>query len=162
MASVPIEEQAKVNVPEDDFYPVDIDEELDEQIDAAVEAIAECAVGQGIENFLDLENLVALIAGEAPFPNDDSFEASVQMREAYGELKALFKDGLEEERDAVIKAGGLYVPMIRYICMIILCVVIIIIIVIYIYIYIYIYIQGGRPLRAGLRLSNTHTLLFLY
>jgi preprotein translocase subunit SecA len=108
-ALLPIEEQAKVNVPEDDFYPVDLDEELDEQIDAAVEAIAECAVGQGIENFLDLENLVALIAGEAPFPNDDSFEASVQMREAYGELKALFKDSLEEERDAVIKAGGLYV-----------------------------------------------------
>jgi len=109
-ALLPIEEQGKVPVvSSEEFYPVDIDDELEQQIEDAVVAITETPYGEQVQTFLDLEELVATIAGEAPFQSGDSFEALVQLRAAYGAVKTLFKDSLEEERDAVIKAGGLYV-----------------------------------------------------
>jgi preprotein translocase subunit SecA len=106
---LPLEEQAKIAAVGDDFYPADISEELEARLEAAVEGIAATEKGEATTAFLKLEELVALIAGEAPFEEGPSVPALVELREAYGELKQLYKDSLAEEKDKVIKSGGLYV-----------------------------------------------------
>lgn len=106
---LPIEEQAKVPAVDEEFYPAVVPDELESLLEDAVDGLAACEKGEETKTFLDLEELVALLAGEAPFEEGPSSEALVSMREAYGQLKKLFKDSLAQERDAVIKAGGLYV-----------------------------------------------------
>mmetsp|Transcript_118368 Transcript_118368/g.334500 ORF Transcript_118368/g.334500 Transcript_118368/m.334500 type:complete len:992 (-) Transcript_118368:254-3229(-) len=108
-ALLPLEEQAKITTIDDSFYPCDVPEGLQARIEASVESLANTECGQATETFLQIEELVATIAGEAPFEPGPSLEALVEVRESYGKLKTLFKDALADERDKVIKAGGLYV-----------------------------------------------------
>lgn len=102
-------ELAKVTPVDEDFFPAEVPEDLEEKLVTAIDALAACPAGEACTTFLQLEELVATLAGEAPFEPGPSFESLVQTREAFGELKALFKESLAEERDAVIKCGGLYV-----------------------------------------------------
>ena len=97
---LPLEEQAKIAAVGDEFYPIDIPEELEVRLEAAVEGIAATEKGEATETFLKLEEL-ALIAGEAPFEEGPSVAALVELRESYGQLKQLFKDALADERDKV-------------------------------------------------------------
>eukprot|EP00930_Biecheleria_cincta_P084463 TRINITY_DN73929_c0_g1_i1.p1 TRINITY_DN73929_c0_g1~~TRINITY_DN73929_c0_g1_i1.p1 ORF type:complete len:1007 (-),score=222.53 TRINITY_DN73929_c0_g1_i1:332-3307(-) len=108
-ACLPLEEMAKVPPVDDKFYPTETPQELDQNLAAAVNSVAASEVGQGIETFLQLEELVATIGGEAPFEEGPSKSALTELRKFYGELKTLYKDALADEKDAVIKAGGLYV-----------------------------------------------------
>jgi len=104
-----IQESSKVFNPSEEFYPTDIPDDLDSRLEKAVQAVAEKPVGKDVETFLDVEELVATVGGEAPFEEGESKEALMGLRKAYADLKALFKDALAEEKDQVIKAGGLYV-----------------------------------------------------
>jgi len=72
-----LEEQAKVPVVDDDFYPAEVPEDLEEKLITAVGAVAESERGKEVKTFLDLEELVAQLAGEAPFEQGPSFEALV-------------------------------------------------------------------------------------
>jgi len=108
-ALLPLEEQARVPSVDEGFYPAEVPEELEEKLESAVDALAACERGEEAQTFLRVEELVALLGGEAPFDKGPSYAALMQMREAYAQLKQLFKESLEEERDAVIKCGGLYV-----------------------------------------------------
>jgi len=108
-ALLDIKESAKVFNPDEDFYPTDTPGDLDSRLTQAIEAIAAVPVGQEAETFLDVEEIVATVGGEAPFEEGDSKEALTELRKAYADLKALYKDALAEEKDQVIKAGGLYV-----------------------------------------------------
>jgi len=108
-AMLDLEEQAKVPAVDEEFYPTEIPEELEKKLVAAVDVLAACPVGEEVDSFLQIEELVAQIAGEAPFEEGPSCNALTEMRAAYSELKALFKESLAEERENVLKAGGLYV-----------------------------------------------------
>jgi preprotein translocase subunit SecA len=108
-ACLSLEEMAKVPPVDDQFYPTETPQALDQNLASAVNAVAESEVGQGVETFLQLEELVATMGGEAPFAESPSKAALTELRKVYGELKKLYKDALAEEKDAVIKAGGLYV-----------------------------------------------------
>jgi len=108
-ACLSLEEMAKVTPVDDKFYPTETPQALDQNLASAVNAVAESEVGQGVETFLQLEELVATMGGEAPFEEGLSQGALIDLRKVYGELKTLYKDALTEEKDEVIKAGGLYV-----------------------------------------------------
>eukprot|EP00933_Yihiella_yeosuensis_P035587 TRINITY_DN29174_c2_g1_i1.p1 TRINITY_DN29174_c2_g1~~TRINITY_DN29174_c2_g1_i1.p1 ORF type:complete len:1017 (+),score=261.39 TRINITY_DN29174_c2_g1_i1:315-3053(+) len=108
-ALLPIEEIGKVPSVDENFYPTEIPDEMEQTLESAVNRVAASPIGEATDSFLKLEELVATIAGEAPFEKDESFDALTELREAYSSVKALFKDALEDERDQVIKAGGLYV-----------------------------------------------------
>merc|ERR1711988_992940 len=100
---------AKVPAIDDAFWPREIPEELQEGLDEALEIIGLCQRGIECKTFLQLEELVAEVAGDAPFDDKENEDAMGLCREAYRELRALYKESLFKERDAVIKAGGLYV-----------------------------------------------------
>lgn len=108
-ALLDLEEQAKIPPVDEEFYPRDIPDDLGARLTAAVEDVAASEHGQGIETFLALEELVATLAGEAPFEEGSSKVALTSLRSTYGELKKLYKESLADERDQVLKAGGLYV-----------------------------------------------------
>eukprot|EP00931_Biecheleriopsis_adriatica_P045181 TRINITY_DN258_c0_g1_i1.p1 TRINITY_DN258_c0_g1~~TRINITY_DN258_c0_g1_i1.p1 ORF type:complete len:992 (-),score=294.14 TRINITY_DN258_c0_g1_i1:162-3137(-) len=108
-ALLSLEESAKITPVSDDFYPTDTPDALEQKLSTAVDAVAATPVGEDTNSFLELEELVATIAGEAPFEEGESTKALTALREAYGELKALYKESLADEKDQVIKAGGLYV-----------------------------------------------------
>jgi len=108
-ALLPIEEQAKVTDPAEEFYPCGVPLELTRKLDAAVDGLAACPKGEECLTFLACEELVALLAGEAPFDDGPDCEALMGAREAYSEMKQLFKDALAEEKKKVVQAGGLYV-----------------------------------------------------
>lgn len=102
-------ELEKVPPVSDNFYPAEIPADLEHRLQTAVDRVVSCPVGQRSNTFLQMEELVATTAGEAPFKKDESFAALTELRETYSELKKLFKASLEQDRDSVIKAGGLYV-----------------------------------------------------
>jgi len=108
-ALLELAELAKVPPVDEEFYPAEVPEDLERTLANAVAKIATSEIAEEMRTFLQLEELVATLAGEAPFPEGPSYDALVQLREAYGQLKQLFKDSLAEERIQVIQAGGLYV-----------------------------------------------------
>eukprot|EP00929_Paragymnodinium_shiwhaense_P049334 TRINITY_DN24891_c0_g2_i1.p1 TRINITY_DN24891_c0_g2~~TRINITY_DN24891_c0_g2_i1.p1 ORF type:complete len:1032 (-),score=317.37 TRINITY_DN24891_c0_g2_i1:154-3249(-) len=103
------DEAEKVPEISEEFYPIPVPSSILERLDVAVQAIASCERGMNTQNFLQLEELVALVAGEAPFDQNASYDALLAARSVYRELKSLFKESLQEERKRVIEAGGLYV-----------------------------------------------------
>ncbi|CAK9092003.1 unnamed protein product [Durusdinium trenchii] len=159
-ALLSMEESAKVYNPGEEFYPTDIPGSLEKSLTEAVEAVAKCPAGEATQSFLEVEELVASVGGEAPFEANESAQALTALRkarhlwtvgwrgvtkfsgvfdkgvdveisvrdtwarlniappEAFAELKTLYKDlmrmrfpidALTDEKDQVIKAGGLYV-----------------------------------------------------
>mmetsp|Transcript_89066 Transcript_89066/g.232227 ORF Transcript_89066/g.232227 Transcript_89066/m.232227 type:complete len:1007 (-) Transcript_89066:53-3073(-) len=108
-ALLELDEQAKVTAVDPDFYPCGLPEALEARLDAAVAKFAETEVGKSTDKFLRVEEIVAQFAGEAPFEDSSSKSAMVELREAYGEMKQIFKASLEQERKDVINCGGLYV-----------------------------------------------------
>ncbi|CAJ1432025.1 unnamed protein product [Effrenium voratum] len=104
-----IEESSKAYHPDEDFYPTAVAGDLDSRLSSAVAAIAEAPAGEDAKSFLDVEELVAMVGGEAPFEEGPSYKALMALREAFSDLKKLYKDALAEEKDQVVKAGGLYV-----------------------------------------------------
>eukprot|EP00438_Fugacium_kawagutii_P032349 Skav234852 [mRNA] locus=scaffold840:47894:49987:- [translate_table: standard] len=108
-ALLPMEESSKVYSPEEEFYPTDMPADLEKRLADAVQAVAATPMGEATKTFLDVEELVATVGGEAPFEADENANALMDLRKAFAELKTLYKDALSEEKDQVIKAGGLYV-----------------------------------------------------
>jgi len=108
-ALLPMEESSKVYSPDEEFYPTDMPGDLEKRLADAVQGIAATPVGEETKTFLDVEELVASVGGEAPFEANESANALMDLRKAFSELKTLYKDALAEEKDQVIKAGGLYV-----------------------------------------------------
>lgn len=108
-ALLSMEESAKVYNPGEEFYPTDIPGSLEKSLTEAVEAVAKCPAGEATQSFLEVEELVASVGGEAPFEANESAQALTALRKAFAELKTLYKDALTDEKDQVIKAGGLYV-----------------------------------------------------
>lgn len=109
--ALPMEEEERELVPEieQDFFPTEIPDKLIELLNSSVKAFADCKRGEACTTLLDLQLVVALFAGEAPLETEEGGEQLEGLREAYAELKALFKDALAEEKQEVIEAGGLYV-----------------------------------------------------
>lgn len=95
--------------PDEEFYPTDTPSALEDRLEAAVKAVMGTPVGEAATTFLEVEELVASVGGEAPFEENDSKAALMELRKAYAELKSLYKEALAEEKDQVVKAGGLYV-----------------------------------------------------
>jgi preprotein translocase subunit SecA len=106
---LPLEEQGKVPPVDEDFYPCTIPAKIEDQLDEAVNALADSEAAGEYGTFLAVEELVATLAGEAPFDPGPTFELLVELREAFSSLKNLFKDALAAEKQRVVEAGGLYV-----------------------------------------------------
>jgi len=108
-ALLPMEESSKVYSPDEEFYPTDMPGDLEQRLAEAVQAVASTPLGEATQTFLDVEELVASVGGEAPFEANESEAALMKLRQAFSDLKKLYKDALAEEKDQVVKAGGLYV-----------------------------------------------------
>jgi len=108
-ALLPMEESSKVYSPDEEFYPTDMPDDLEQRLAEAVQAVASTPLGEATQTFLDVEELVASVGGEAPFEANESEAALMKLRQAFSDLKKLYKDALAEEKDQVVKAGGLYV-----------------------------------------------------
>lgn len=101
------EELAKVPDVDPSFYPCEVPQDVNDRLEAAVQAIV--AADTSVKTFLQVEELVAFVSGEAPFPDGSNRRLQVELREAYKELKGLFKEVLKEEKEKIIRCGGLYV-----------------------------------------------------
>merc|ERR1712048_1442571 len=86
-ALLPIEEVGKVPDVDEAFYPCPLLSDLEQRLVSAVEAVAASPVGEATDSFLKLEELVATVAGEAPFAKDESEGALTQLRSAYADMK---------------------------------------------------------------------------
>jgi preprotein translocase subunit SecA len=104
-----LEEQGKVPPVDEDFYPCTVPAAIEDRLDEAVDALAQSEAAGEYGTFLALEELVATLAGEAPFEPGPTFELLVELREAFSSLKNLFKETLAAEKQRVVEAGGLYV-----------------------------------------------------
>eukprot|EP00913_Durusdinium_trenchii_P014972 g14044.t1 len=91
-ALLSMEESAKVYNPGEEFYPTDIPGSLEKSLTEAVEAVAKCPAGEATQSFLEVEELVASVGGEAPFEANESAQALTALRKAFAELKTLYKD----------------------------------------------------------------------
>eukprot|EP00435_Cladocopium_sp_Y103_P066291 s282_g28.t1 len=79
-ALLPMEESSKVYSPDEEFYPTDMPGDLEKRLADAVQAIAATPVGEETKTFLDVEELVASVGGEAPFEANESANALMDLR----------------------------------------------------------------------------------
>ncbi|CAL1149332.1 unnamed protein product [Cladocopium goreaui] len=79
-ALLPMEESSKVYSPDEEFYPTDMPGDLEKRLADAVQGIAATPVGEETKTFLDVEELVASVGGEAPFEANESANALMDLR----------------------------------------------------------------------------------